>query len=56
MWKAIKLFSFALFSIICIENWTGNWLYVIFLILLRGDVERNPGLDVILMNPFPFTS
>ena len=42
MRKAIKAFTFALFSIICIKIWTGYWLYGIYLILFSGDVKRNP--------------
>ena len=41
--KWVKFSAFAMFSVICIYLLSVKWLYKIFLILLSGDVEINPG-------------
>ena len=41
--KGVKFSAFALFYVICIYLLSLKWLYKIFLILLNGDVEINPG-------------
>ena len=41
--KGEKFSAFAMFYVICIYLLPVKWLYKIFLILLSGDVEINPG-------------
>ena len=41
--KGVKFSAFAMFYVICIYLLSVKWLYRIFLILLSGDVEINPG-------------
>ena len=41
--KRVKAASFAMFCFACMHLWTIKWLYSMFLILLSGDVEINPG-------------
>ena len=41
--KGVKFSAFAMFYVICIYLLSIKWLYKIFLILLCGDVEINPG-------------
>ena len=41
--KGDKFPVFVMFCVTCMYLWTIKWLYSIFLILLSGDVEINPG-------------
>ena len=41
--KGVKFSAFAKFYVVCIYLFSVKWLYKIFLILLSGDVEINPG-------------
>ena len=41
--KGVKFSAFAMFCVTCMHLWTVKWLYRIFLVLLSGNVEINPG-------------
>ena len=41
--KGVKFSAFAMLYVVCIYLLSVKWLYKIFLILLSGDVEINPG-------------
>ena len=41
--KRVKFSAFAMFYVVCIYLLPVKWLYKVFLTLLSGDVEINPG-------------